>query len=140
MISKRLKGAALFWIALLCYLISVPWLARDEALEFPPFLLSIVAGAMLGLWSTGRIQRLRSLGARLAVRAGCIAVCLLPSMNLKPIFQLVPEGLAAGTVLFVSMALLPCMALTGAALMAEVVNLPGMRKKDTGPGSARRKS
>lgn len=129
MISKALRRHALPLIALLCYLVASPWLAVEKATDFPPFLLAIVAGALLGLWITPRIQSVGRSWVRVVIRAVIVALGVLMLGSLKPVYEAVPDGLIGSTVFFLNMTAIPFLTLCATALLTDVLFLPGMMRR-----------
>lgn len=129
MISQALKRHTLPLIALLCYLVATPWLAVEKATDFPPFLLAIVAGALLGLWITPRIQSVERAWVRVVIRAVILALGFLMLANFKPVYEVVPDGLLGSTVFFVNMTAIPFLTLCATALLTDVLFLPGMTRR-----------
>lgn len=97
-----------FWAGL-CLLFALPWIMVDQALDLPPFLLSLGAGWFAGAAVSGRILTLGSLPARLASGAAVVAVCvgalwlLYEADGIKAVRAVAPDGIK-GLVVFLSMA------------------------------------
>lgn len=132
MIFEAFKRHALLFIALLCYIVATPWLAVEKAADFPPFILSIIAGALLGLWITPKIQTVERAWLRVVLRVVILALGYLVLANLKPVYEAVPGGLIGGTVFFLNMTVIPFLTLCGTALISDVLFLPGMMRRGTG--------
>ncbi|MEZ2370098.1 hypothetical protein [Arthrobacter sp. RCC_34] len=129
MISEAFKRYALPLIALLCYFLATPWLAVEKATDFLPFLLAIVAGALLGLWITPRIQKVERAWVRVVIRAVILTLGFLMLANLKPVYEAVPGGLIGSTVFFFTMTAIPFLTLCATALLTDVLFLPGMMRR-----------
>jgi len=109
--------------------VATPWLAAEKATDFFPFLLMIIAGALLGLWITPIIQSVNRPVTRVALRVAILLLGFLLFTNIKVIYQVVPGGLAGSSVLFLNMTAIPFMSLCAIALLTDVLNLPGMMRK-----------
>ncbi|PSS44342.1 hypothetical protein C6401_06880 [Arthrobacter woluwensis] len=129
MIPRALKRHVLPLMALLCYFMATPWLAVEKATEFPPFLLAIIAGALLGLWITPRIQSVGRVWVRVVIRAVIVALGVLLLANAKPVYEAVPDGLIGSTVFFLNMTAIPFLTLCATALLTDVLFLPGMMRR-----------
>ena len=131
MIPALVKRQILPFIALLCYLLATPWLAVEKGTDFPPFILAIIAGALLGLWITPRIQSVERVWVRVVVRAGILVLGYLMLSSMKPVYEAVPGGLIGSTVFFLNMAAIPFLTLCTTALLTDVLFLPGMTRRKT---------
>ncbi|SEB65196.1 hypothetical protein SAMN04489745_0869 [Arthrobacter woluwensis] len=119
-------------MALLCYFMATPWLAVEKATDFPPFLLAIIAGALLGLWITPRIQSVGRAWVRVVIRAAIVALGVLLLANVKPVYEAVPDGLIGSSVFFLNMTAIPFLTLCATALLTDVLFLPGMMRRKAG--------
>jgi len=128
-ISRALKRHVLPLMALLCYFMATPWLAVEKATDFPPFLLAIIAGALLGLWITPRIQSVGRVWVRVVIRAVIVALGVLLLANAKPVYEAVPDGLIGSTVFFLNMTAIPFLTLCATGLLTDVLFLPGMMRR-----------
>ncbi|WFR83719.1 hypothetical protein [Arthrobacter sp. Y-9] len=108
---------------------ATPWMAMEKATDFPPFLLAIVAGALLGLWITPRIQSVGRAWVRMVIRAVILALGYLMLANMKAVYEAVPGGLLGSTVFFLNMTAIPFLTLCATALLTDVLYLPGMMRR-----------
>ncbi len=108
----RLVRTAWFWAGL-CLLLALPWIVVDQALDFPPFLLSLGAGWFVGAAISSRILAVRSLPARLVFGAAVVATCvgalwfLYEADGIDAVRAVAPDWIE-GLVAFLSMASIVC--------------------------------
>lgn len=118
----RLVRAPSFW-ACLCLLIALPWIAVDQALDFPPFLLSLGTGWFAGAAISSRILSFRSLAARVLSGTAVVAVVLgalwflYDADGIDAVRAVAPDGIK-GLIAFLSMASIVCCAWTARVWLA----------------------